>query len=162
MPRKRNSIPRSKHEATTRDRSLRVLRRTRKGESLSRAARTEHIKPATVRKELKNQFRQDGPGKRWAATKADRLTMQMNILTPLGRTSVPVRGSRERKRLGQYEIALRRWRNGVPGAESELTDLDGQTVGGHPLITDAKLLSTLEEAGVLDFEELYSSLAGAA
>jgi hypothetical protein len=160
--RTRNSIPRSEREAKTRDRSLRVLRRTRHGESLSQAARAEHIKPATVRKYLGKQFRQEGPGKRWVPTKSDRLTMPMNILTPLGRTPAPVRGSRERKRQGQYEVALRKWRSGVPGAEAELAAFEGQTVGGHPLITDVKLLATLEDAGVLDFEELYSSFTGAA
>lgn len=36
------------------------------------------------------------------------------------------------------------------------------SVGGHPLITDVKLLATREDAGVLDFEELYSSFAGGA
>src|SRR6266446_9528713 len=86
-----------------RDRSLRVLRRTRHGESLTQAARAEHIKPATVRKYLRRQFRQAGPGKRWMPTKSDSLTMTMNILTPLGRTPAPVRGSRERARQGQYE-----------------------------------------------------------
>jgi hypothetical protein len=160
--RKRNSIPQSEREVKTRDRSLRVLRRTRHGESLSQAASAEHIKPATVRKYLGKQFRQEGPSKRWVPTKSDRLTMPMNILTPLGRTPAPVRGSRERKRQGQYEVALRKWRSGVPGAEAELAAFDGQTVGGHPLITDVKLLATLEDAGVLDFEELYSSFSGAA
>jgi hypothetical protein len=160
--RKRKSIPRSEREAKTRDRSLRVLRRTRHGESLSQAAGAEHIKPATVRKYLGKQFRQEGPGKRWVPTKSDRLTMPMNILTPLGRTPAPVRGSRERKRQGEYEVALRKWRSGIPGAEAELAAFDGQTVGGHPLITDFKLLATLEDAGVLDFEELYSSFTGVA
>jgi hypothetical protein len=162
MPHRENSIPRSDRKSTTRDIALRVLSRTRNGESLYKASRAEHIKPATVRKALKNQFRQEGPGKRWVPTKSDRFTTQMNILTPLGRTPASVRGSRERKRQGQYEIALRRWRNGVPGAEGELAVFEGQTVGGHPLITDVMLLATLEDAGVLDFEELYSSFSGVA
>jgi hypothetical protein len=162
MPRRRRSVSRSEREAKTRESSLRVLRRTRQGESLFQAAGAEHIKPATVRKYLGKQFRQEGPGKRWVPTKSDRLTMSMNILTPLGRMSAPVRGSRERKRQGQYEIALRNWRNGLPGAEADLAKFDGQTVGGHPLITDVKLLATLEDAGVLDLEELYSSFASVA
>jgi len=152
----------TKREKEIHDRCLRVLRRTRRGESLSHAARAEHIKPDTVRRKLGKQFHQESPGKRWVPTKSDRLTTTMNILTPLGRTPATVRGSRERKRQGQYEIALRRWRSGAPGAEAELAAFEGQTVGGHPLITDVKLLATLEDAGVLDFEELYSSFAGAA
>jgi len=131
----------------------------RRGEALSRAARAEHIKPDTVRKYLGRQFRQNAPGKRWKPTKSDRLTAYMNVLTPLGPLTVPVRGSRERNRLAHYNVALARWRRGEPGAEAELAAFEGQTVGGHPLITDVKLLATLEDAGVLDFEELYASLA---
>jgi hypothetical protein len=86
----------------------------------------------------------------------------MTVLTPLGPTTVSVRGSRERTRLGRYDTALRKWRLGEPGAEAELKAFDGLTVGGHRLITDVTLLATLEDAGELDFEELYSSLAGGA
>src|SRR5712692_11374202 len=94
----RKSQPRSPREAAARNRALHVLARMRRGEPLSRAARAEHIKPATVRKYLGSQFRQDAPGKRWKPTKSDRLTAQMNVLTPLGQTTVLVRGSRERIR----------------------------------------------------------------
>ncbi len=155
----RKSQPRSPREAAARNRALHVLARMRRGESLSQAARAEHVKPATVRKYLGSQFHQDAPGKRWKPTKSDRLTAHMNVLTPLGPMTVPVRGSRERIRLGRYNIALARWRRGEPGAEAELAAFEGQTVGGHPLITDVKLLATLEDAGALDFEELYASLA---
>jgi hypothetical protein len=109
---------------------------------------------------LGSQLRQTTSGKRWKPTKSDRLIAPMNVLTALGRTAVPVRGSRERFRLGRYEIALRKWRLGEPGADAELAAFEGQTVGGHLLITDVKLLATLEDAGVLNFEELYSSLHG--
>ena len=84
----------------------------------------------------------------------------MNILTPLGLTAVLVRGSRERTRLGQYNVALRKWRRAEPGAEVELAKFKGKRVGGHLLITDTKLLATLEDADVMDFDELYSSLTG--
>jgi len=158
----RKTKSRTKRQAQVRDRALQVLARTRRGESLSRAARAEHVKPATVRKYLRSQFRQDAPGKRWKPTKSDRLTAQMIVLTPLGPKTVAVRGSRERRRLGRFDVALRKWRRGEPGADTELAVLEGQTVGGHPLITDVKLLATLEDAGLLDFEELYSSLTGGA
>jgi hypothetical protein len=158
----RNAIPRNDREAQALNRAVRVLRRVRRGETLSSAARAEGTKPVTVRMRLPKEFRQAAPGKRWEPTKSDQVRVGMNILTPLGRTPVPVRGLRERNRQGRYEVALRRWRSGEPGAEAELAKFAGQTVGGHPLITDVKLLTTLEDAGVLDFEELYSSLVGAA
>ena len=162
MPR-RNAKPRSAREVEARNRALHALARVRRGESLSQAARAEHVKLATIKKYLGGQFRQDAPGKRWKPTKSDRLTAQMNLLTPRGGTvTVRVRGSRERIRLGRYNKALRKWRGGEPGADAELAAFEGQTVGGHPLITDVKLLATLEEADVIDFEEMYSSLTGGA
>lgn len=141
---------------------MHVLARVRRGESLSRAARAEHIKPATVKKYLRSQFHQDAPGKPFKATKSDRLTATMTVLTPLGPTAASVRGSRQRMLLGRYDIALRKWRRGEPGAEAGLAKFEGKAVGGHRLITDVKLLAALEDAGALDFEELYSSFAGAA
>jgi hypothetical protein len=132
---------------------------------LSIAASAEHVKVATVKKYLSSQLHQDSPGKRWKASKSDRLTDRMNVVTPLGPMAVPVRGSTERSRLGRYNTALRRWREGRPGADAELAAFEGQTVGGHPLIpliTDVKLLATLGDAGVLEFDELYASLAGGA
>ncbi len=134
----------------------------RRGVPLSKAARAEHVRVGTVRKYVGTHIYQDAPGKRWKASKSDRLTDRLNVVTPLGTTAVPVRGSRERNRLGSYTAALRKWRSGESGAEAKLAAFDGQTVGGHPLITDVKLLATLEDAGVLDFDELYASLAGGA
>ena len=63
-------------------------------------------------------------------------------------------------RLAGYNIALAKWRRGERGAEAELAKFAGKRVGGHLLITDTKLLATLEDAAVMEFDELYSSLAG--
>ncbi len=157
--RRRKAIPRRRREADTRNRAVRVLSHTRRGESLSQAARAVGIKPATVRKYLPAQFHQDAPGKQWIPTESDRLTVRMNVLTPKGRIAVPVRSSKERTRQGRYDIALRKWRLNEPGAAAELAAFEGQKVGGHTLITDVKLLSSLEDAGQIDFEELYTSPA---
>jgi hypothetical protein len=85
----------------------------------------------------------------------------MNVLTPLGPVAVPVRGSKARSRLAEYNRALRRWRGAEPGAAAELAVFEGQQIEGHTLITDVNLLAMLEDAGQIDFEELYSSLGGA-
>jgi hypothetical protein len=156
---RRKANSRSRRTAETRKRALRVLSRTRRGKTLSQAARAVGIKPATVRKYLPDQFHQDAPGKRWTPTKSDRLTTQMNVLTPKGRVAVPVRSSKERSRQGRYDIALRKWRRNEPGAAAELAAFEGQKVGGHTLITDVKLLASLEDAGQIDVEELYASPA---
>jgi hypothetical protein len=155
-------MPRNERQAEARNRAFRVLARMRRGESLSQAARTAHVKPATVRKYLGSQFQQEAPGKRWKPTKSDRLTARMNVLTPQGPTMVRVRGSRERTRLHRYNVALAKWRRGEPGAEAELAAFEGQRVGDQPLITDVKLLTTLEDAGEIDFDEMYAAFAGGA
>ena len=134
----------------------------RKGESFSKAARNEHIKPVTAKKRLGILIYRDGPGKRWKAKKSDRLTDFMVVLTELGPVTVPVRGSRQRNLLYRYYLALRKWRGGKPGAYVGLIAFKGKTVGGYPLITDVKLLAALEDADQLDFEELYASLTGGA
>lgn len=84
----------------------------------------------------------------------------MNILTDFGATPDIVSSSRERKLLGAYNRAVRMFRAGAPGAKAALLTLRGKTVAGHTLITDIKRLIRLEEAGKLDFDDLYSSLGG--
>ncbi len=66
----------------------------------------------------------------------------------------------ERARLSRYDIALRRWRAAEDGAEQGLLTFKGQTVAGHILITDPDVLIRLEEAGQLDFDELYDPIDG--
>ena len=158
----RNTQPRSPRGIEARNRALHALARVRRGESLSKAARAENVKLATVKKYAGSQLHQAAPGKKWKATKADRLSAPMNVLTPLGMTTVLVRGSRERIRLGRYNVTLRKWRLEEPGAEAELAKFEGKRVGGHLLITDTRLLATLEDAGVMDFDELYSAFTGGA
>jgi hypothetical protein len=82
----------------------------------------------------------------------------MTILTPRGPVFAQVRNSVERTRLARYDNALRNFRAGADGAVEELQAFEGQTVGGHPLITDPDLLIQLEEAGSLDFDALYYSV----
>jgi len=153
-------IPANKRQAKAHSRSLKVLRRVRRGQPLYKAADAEHVKVATVKKYVGQYLHQNAPGKQWKASKSDRLTDLMNVVTPLGTQPVLVRGLRERNLLGQYNVALRKWRRGERGSEAELAGFADQKVAGHPLITDTKLLTTLEDAGVLDFPELYAALAG--
>jgi hypothetical protein len=130
----------------------------RRGETLSRAARAEHVKPATVRKYIGAQLRQSNLGKRWVPTKSDRLTANMNVLTDRGLVVATVRGSAERKLLNRYSKALTKWRRGDAEASAELAAFKGQKVGGERLVTDERELATLERAGAIDFSELYSSI----
>lgn len=154
--------PRDKRQADARNRALHVLARMRRGESLSHAARSEHVKPSTVRKYVGRQLRRAAPGKPWKPTKSDRLTVYMNVLTSSGLIVAPVRRSRERSLLGRYNIALSRWRRGEPGADAELATFESQTVGGQLLLTDATKLAALEGDEQFGFEELYASFGGGA
>jgi hypothetical protein len=84
----------------------------------------------------------------------------MNIITRFGPTVEIVRSWRERELLGRYNQALRMFRAGEDGAAAALRVFRGKTVAGHELITDIDLLIQLEEAGRLDFDDLYSYLGG--
>jgi hypothetical protein len=157
----RLSTPRNQREALARERVLAALGRMRREKrSMADATRLEHTKESTFLRYAGSAVHRAGPGKPWKPNKSDRLSARMTVLTPQGPITALVRGSRERSRLGRYDIALRKWRLGEPGAEAELLAFRGQTVGGYRLITDVKLLATLEDADALDFESLYSSLAG--
>jgi hypothetical protein len=147
-----------KSDANILERVFRVLGRMRRDDvSLSLAARLEGIKPETVVRLARNALYRPGPGKPWQAAQSDQLSAVMTILTRFGPTTALVHGSRERKLLGRYNLALRMWRAGEHGAAAALRTFRGKTVGGHTLITNTKLLIQLEEAGRLDFDDLYSS-----
>jgi hypothetical protein len=150
----------AERQNTAYQKSLAVLAAVRRGESLNKAARREHIKPETVQHYVGRALYRSGPNKPWKATKTDRFSIRMMILTEQGPIFDVVRSSIERTRLSRYDVALRKWRGAEDGAEQELAEFEGLTVGGHVLITDPDLLIRLEEAGQLDFDELYYS-AGA-
>lgn len=129
----------------------------REGISASEVARHERMKLKTFRERAGRYLYRSGPGKPWKARGEDQLAVSMSVLTSQGRVDVVVRNSRERRLLHQYESALRAFRAGEDGAEEALTAFEGQSVGGHRLITDPSLVIQLEEAGQLDFDNLYTS-----
>jgi hypothetical protein len=145
-------------KSTIKECVFRVLGRMRRDNvSLSVAARVEGIKPETVVRHARNALYRPGPGKPWKVAPDDQLSAVMTVLTRFGPTTVVVHGSRERKLLGRYNSALRMWRAGEYGAAAAIRTFRGKTIGGHALITDTNLLIRLEEAGRLDFDNLYSS-----
>jgi len=132
---------------------LAVLAAVRRGESFNKAAKREGIKPQTVLRYVGDNLYRSGHNKPWKATKTDRIPAKMTIITENGLVF-------ERARLSRYDIALRRWRAAEDGAEQGLLTFKGQTVAGHILITDPDVLIRLEEAGQLDFDELYDPIDG--
>lgn len=82
--------------------ALGVLSATRRrGEALTRAARSDHTTPDTVRR-YTGQFRQRRRGGRWRPTKRDRLVRYMSSYENGGGVRVTVRDSRTASLLGQY------------------------------------------------------------
>jgi hypothetical protein len=129
-------------------------------ESLSKAARHAGIKAHTVIHHARAALRRSGPGKPWKAIPEDQLAAAMKIITRFGPTVDVVGSRRERDLLGRYNKALRMFRAAEDGAAAALRVFRGKTVAGHKLITDRDLLTQLEEAGKLDFDDLYSYLGG--
>jgi hypothetical protein len=148
----------SPRELNAQARALHVLGVMRRGHAtLTKAAREEKIKPETVLRYVRKALYRSGPGKPWRARASDQISALMNVLTSQGRDSIVVKDSRERRLLARYEWALRRFRAGEVGAEAALRKFKGKVIGGLPLITDTNQLIQLEEAGQLDFENLYTT-----
>jgi len=157
----RTPLPAIQFQSPEHINALAALARMRRDNvSLAKATRLEHIKPRTFLRHVGSAVYRSGPGKPWKAASSDSLKARMRVLTPKGPVNVVVRNSRERKRLSQYEIALRQFRAGEDGAEKELEKFRGLSVGRHVLVTDLNQLIQLEEAGELDFDNLYYSVGG--
>jgi hypothetical protein len=116
------------------------------------------MKLNTFRKGAGRFLYRSGPGKPWKARDEDQLYFSMEVLTRKGRISVIIRNSSERRRLHDYENALRMFRGAEDGAQAELKKFEGKTVGGNVLITDVKVLIDLEEADQIDAETFYTEI----
>jgi hypothetical protein len=131
----------------------------RKHLPLKKAAEAEGIDPSTVLYYARPGLRQGRGGDYWA-TPYDHIRRTLNFVTPKGPVTVTVHDSRVASRIGYYANALRKYAR--TGRSSVLAPFEGKTFLAdgmvYAFITDVKLLATLEDAGVLDFEELYASL----
>jgi hypothetical protein len=137
-------------QTKTYNRALHALARMRRtGSSLAAAAREEHIDPRTVRKYLNPELR--GRGK---PTRADRRKRNMLIPTTIGNVPATVRGSKQASQLGRYMSAVGKYLR--TGDVEALGKFEGKSIGGHPLITDPDLLSSLAQAGALTLDEIYA------
>ena len=136
------------------NRALRVLARMRRtGETLTCTARQEHIDPRTVKKYLSAELRGLSQGE-IQPTRADRRRRNMLIPTSHGATPVVVRGSQEASQLGRYMSAVGHYLK--TGDTDALQEFEGQSIGGHRLITDPSTLNHLAEAGSLQLDSIYA------
>src|SRR5260370_15043925 len=141
-------------KAQTYNRALRVLGRMRRTDAtLSAAAREEHIDIRTVRKYLGGELKKVAAGK-IQPTKADRKRREMLVPTAGGPARATIRGSEEASQLGRYMSAVGRYLR--TGDTDALLEFEGQSIGGHPLITDPSTLNHLAEAGSLQLDSIYA------
>ncbi len=137
------------------NRALHVLARMRRtDETLTAAAREEHIDPRTVRKYLGADLRGSRLNRKVRPTKADRRRRDMLIPTALGTSPVVVRGSKQGSQLGQYMAAVGKYLR--TGDSDSLDEFRGKSIGGHLLITDPGTLGSLAQAGALQLDEIYA------
>ena len=107
-PRKQQRPKRSLEQEQARQRGFDTLRRMRRGESLTRAARKARTTPETVRKYAAPALNKL-PSGRYQVTPADRLKRTMRVLTPEGIISVDVGGSRAASNVARHRAAVDRY-----------------------------------------------------
>ena len=150
----RNGNRKRGNRRDTYNRALHVLARMRRtGETLTSAAREEHIDLRTVRKYLGAELRGITNGE-VQPTKADRRVRNMMIPTEKGVEPSSIHGSKEASQLGRYMSAVGKYL--TTGDISGLEEFEGQTIAGRQLITDPDVLNSLAQAGALQPDQIYA------
>ena len=152
----------SVREAYTRQRALETLASMRtKGWSATRAAHEAGTTLPTLRKYAGPALRRGDDG-RYQATRGDRFTRRMRMLTPDGQIGIPVRGSRQASAIAEYWNAVDRYL--TTGRMDDLHQFRGRIirVGAieHAFVTDLRTLRRLGLAGEVSFEDIYDLTAG--
>ena len=93
----------TKRELNLREKSLDVLRRVRKGQSLSSASKELHIRPETV---IKNTGAFKKVKGKWIAKSQDRISKIMSVYENGKQTWIEVRDSRTASRIGKYNSSV--------------------------------------------------------
>ena len=93
----------TKRELNLREKSLDVLRRVRKGQSLSKASQELHTKPETV---IKNTGAFRKVKGKWIAKSQDRISRFMSIYENGKKSWIEVRDSRIASKIGKYNSAV--------------------------------------------------------
>jgi|SRR5271169_202105 len=150
----RNGNKRRGNKRDTYNRALHVLARMRRtDETLTAAAREEHIDPRTVRRYLGAELRGITKGE-IQPTKADRRRRNMLIPTGRGTTPVAIHGSEQASQLGRYMSAVGHFLR--TGNTDALDEFEGRSIAGHTLITDPDTLTSLAQAGALQLDAIYA------
>lgn len=146
----------SDKEFETRKRALHALARMRQDNlSLIAASREEGTTPATVKRHFRSALRRTKSGK-WVATKNDRYVRVLRLPDVHGPTTVKAKGYGEAQLASAYLASLTRWAR--TEKLYELAPFHGKKVGGFELITSARTLRALRDAGLLQIDSLYAAL----
>jgi len=158
-PAKKSDPSSSLREQAEKVRVLAALNRVRRGEakSISGAARAEGTTLRAVRKLVPNALIKHRLSGRIRVKPTDRYSADVQVLTREGSLTVTARGSRQRELAGRHRAIVFRVLRGIDDP-SALEQFRGKKVGGHELISDYKLLSSLAQAGVVGhLDTLYTS-----
>jgi len=148
----------SKSHHLSRQRSLAVLARVRRGESLSQATRNERTTRRTVRKHIGKQFKRDSSG-RYRATRGDTLRRDLSVLGFDGYEPVVTRSSKHAHIAAEHLIAVGRFLRS--GDTKWLKPFIGKRIGGVELLTDPERLEVLADADLVKLDALYRDHRGA-
>lgn len=155
--RRRNAIPRNDREEQARERALAVLAlKRRQNISLRKAAISYETTPNTVIRYVGSALVQEGPGKRYRATKYDRLVRTLNATVNDGPQPVTVRDSRTATRIAEHSNAVKQF---IRGRDHLVLDpFVGKSFKAsgkiYYFVTDTKELERLGDADALP-ENLY-------
>jgi hypothetical protein len=125
------------------------------GLSLDAASRDAGTTPATVHNYLPAALRRSKTG-RWVATKSDRYVRLLSLPGAHGPVTVRARGSEEARFASAYLSSLARWAR--TEKVYELAPFHGKKIGNFELLTAARVLRPLRDAGLLQLDSLYAAL----
>ncbi len=139
------------------DAAIDVLRRTRQGVSLSKAAKEFGIAPDTVLRYAGTAYERDQRG-HWKPKATDRLYRSMRFHDATGWFWVEPANSKEASKLAAYQSAVKRYLE--TGDDRGLRKfkrmmLKTRQKTSLPFLTDLDQLDRLGKAGELSYEDLY-------
>ena len=108
-----------------------------------------------MRKYLPAALRKSKAG-HWTATKNDPYIRVLKVPGLHGQVTVRARGYKEAQLVSNYLASVARWAR--THKAYELAPFHGKRIGGVPLLTSARSLEMLRDAGLLQLDSLYAAL----
>jgi hypothetical protein len=154
---------RNRKDKTTSDRAFEAKKRAfdaiarmrHDGLSPDAASREANTTIETIHKYLPAALRRSKTG-RWFVTKSDRYSRPVRLPGAHGPVTEQARGSEEARLASAYLCSLARWARTEKAYE--LAPFRGKKIGDFELITAARVLRPLRDAGLLQLDSLYAAL----